>query len=387
MKTPSRSLVLQPLLYVYIASVLIVSLVLWSLGLPGTLLRVQASQLTFLTDTLSTSKPNTGSNHTIQFGTPTGVPADGSTIEVTIPSGFNVSTITEDDVDISDDGTDLTTGAVCGAVNASVTVVGQIITIEICSGGGGAIAPASTIVIEIGDNATYDGTGANQIVNHVTDGTYEVGIAGTMTDTGFTRIVIIKAITASGDVDNFFDFSILGVNAGITVNANLQTTTGTSTATSVPFGLVAPNTEYVIAQDLNVTTNSKNGFTVSVFADGNLESTSGATINSFTDGTDVASPAVWAIPSGTAGSPDTYGHWGLTTEDITLSDDDSFGDALYVGNFISSPREVMYATSSADGLADHIGKTRVGYKLEVSTLQEASSDYTTRLVYIATPVF
>ena len=384
MKTPSRSLVLHSW-HVYVATVLVFALILF-FGFPRIHV-ARALQLTNVSDLISTSAPGpAAANHTITFTTPTGVPADGSTIVITIPTGFNVAGLTEDDVDVEDDGVNLTTDTVCGAVGAAVTFSSQDISIEICSGASPIVA-GSVVTIEIGNHADTSGTGANQIVNHVTEGDYEVLIGGTMTDEGFTKIAIIESVTVTGEVNNYFNFAITGVVDGQTVNADAQTTTGTTTATTVPFGLVQSGNEYVMAQDLTVSTNSNDGFTVRVFADGDLESGAGATIDSFADGGGDATPAIWAQPSGISGTDNTYGHWGLTTEDITLSDDDSFGDALYVGNFVDNPREVFYGTSSADSLTDHIGKTRVGYKLEITDLQEAATDYTTRLVYVATPVF
>ncbi len=351
------------------------------------ILRAHAAQLQTLTDTLSTSKPGVGANHTIRFTTPTGVPADNSTIEITLPSGFDMSTIGEDDIDIADDGADLTTALTCGAVQAAVSTSTQTITLQICSGGGGAIGAGSVVTIEVGTHATSSGTGVQQIINHATAGSYELVIAGSMADEGSTVLVIVDPVTVTGEVATYFDFSINGVDAGQVVNADATQTFSTTTATSVPFGTAAPSTEYVLAQDLAVTTNAVNGFMVTVEASGELQSSSGATINSFSDGTSVAIPGVWTAPSATVGAPNTYGHWGLTSEDITLSDNDSFGTALYAGNFINNPREVMYATTSANGIAPHSGSTRVGYKLEVSVMQEAATDYTTSVTYVATPVF
>lgn len=386
MQTPSRSLVLLSG-YTYTSAVLIVSILFWAFGLPGMLLHAEASQLTSVRDILSTTKPGVSANHILRFGTPTGVPADGSTIEVDIPAGFDVSTITEDDVDVTDDGVDLTTDTVCGAVQAAVSVSGQKIIIEICTGGGGAIAATSVIEVEIGLQATFSGAGAHQITNHINVGEYAVGIGGTMEDEGFTRIVIMDTVEVSGVVENFLDFEIAGVGPNKSVNADAILTFASTTATSMPFGLVTPSTEYVLAQDLSVSTNSKNGFMVTVFTEGDLVSTTGASINSFADGTGVEIPEAWSEPASQSGSPDTYGHWGVTSEDTTLSDDDSFGDALYAGNFVSNPREVMFATSSADGTTPGIGATRVGYKMEISMMQEAATDYRTQLVYIVTPVF
>ena len=386
MYTPSRGLALQSW-HLYVAPVLIVSMLFWALGLPGWLHTANAAQLTTLSDTLSTSQPNTASNHTIQFTTPSGVAADGSTITVTLPSGFGMGSVGEDDVDIADDGVDLTTAGVCGATNAAVTVASQTITIEICSGGGGAIAASSVVTIEIGDNATASGLGANQVTNHATEGSYELAIGGTMADEGYTQLVIIESVLVTGEVETYFEFSIAGVDEGETVNADATQTFATTTATTVPFGTVSPSTEYVLAQDLAVTTNAGDGFTVTVEASTDLTATNGATIDSFTDGTGTSTPISWAAPSGTYSDTDTYGHWGITTEDISLSDNDSFGNALYVGDFIGTPREVMYATSSADGTTAHTGATRVGYKMEITTMQEAATDYTTTLTFVATPIF
>ncbi len=384
--SPSRSLVLHPW-YTHTAIVLSISILAWATGLPGLLLRADAAQLTSVSDTLSTSKPGVAANHTIRFGTPTGILDDGSTIEIVIPNGFSMAFIDEDDVDVADDGVDLTTASSCGTAEAAISTSSQRIIIELCNGGGGAIDALSVVTVEVGLNATASGSGAHQITNHATAGDYPITIEGTMDDDGFARILIAESVLITGAVDTFFDFQISGVNAGESVNADPVQTVGTTTATSVPFGIVLPSSEYVLAQDLSVTTNSQSGFAVTVYADGDLQSTTGATIDSFSDGTDVATPLVWDGPSGLSGQTDTYGHWGITSEDFTLSDDDSFGNALYAGNFINTPREVMFATSSADGTTEHIGATRVGYKLEISSMQEAATDYTTRLIYIATPVF
>jgi hypothetical protein len=376
----------RPMWHVHVSYVLVFALMTGTFGVAGFAKIAHALQVSDFSDTLSTSKPNVPANHTIEFRTPSGV-AEGETIVITMPAGFTVSAITEDDVDVRDDGIDLTTAPACGASNASVTILDQTITVEICASGGGAIAGDSVVSVLVGDHASEDGVGSNQITNHSNPGNYELLLGGTMEDYGFTRIVVIDSVQVSGAVQTYFSFSIDGVSAGESVNGDLVTLTGTSTATTVPFGLISPETEYVLAQDLSVTSNSLAGFTVTVEATGDLESNSSATINSFSNGTNLAIPGPWAPPSEVVGNDLTYGHWGLTSEDISLSDGDSFADALYAGNFIGTPREVMHATSSADGTTEHIGKTRVGYKLEISVMQEAGSDYTTALQYVATPVF
>jgi hypothetical protein len=356
---------------------------MWAMGLPGFLARAGAEQLVELSDTLSTSRPGVGADHTIRFTTPSGILADGSTIDVIIPSGFNVSTITANDVEISDDAVDLTVGATCGAVQAAVSVSIQTITVELCSGGTDIVAD-SIVVIKVGQHTA---SGTNRIINHSEPGSYELELAGTMPDDGRTRIVIVEPVLVSGAVATFLSFDISGVAAGESINGDTTTTFATTTATSLAFGIVQATNEYLLAQNLSVTTNTREGFVVTVEAAGNLESSSGASISSFIDGNGTAVPGGWVPPSAQSGSSTTYGHWGLTTEDTSLTDGASFDGALYAGNFISEPREVMYHDGAADGSTPGVGATRVGYKLEISGLQEAGSDYTTRLIYVVTPTF
>ena len=60
---------------------------------------------------------------------------------VTFPTDFDTSTLTEDDVDVADDGVDLTTAATCaGSEQTSVAIGGDVVTATICAGDGGSIA-------------------------------------------------------------------------------------------------------------------------------------------------------------------------------------------------------------------------------------------------------
>ena len=145
---------------------------------------VSAATVTSANDFPSTLQTSQASNHRVLFTTPTGVPT-GSTLTLTFASSFDTSSITEDDVDIADDGTDLTTAATCaGSEQASVAMASDVLTITICAGDGGTIAATSAVAIEIGANATSSGTGANQITNPTSTGNYYVAVAGTFGDSG-----------------------------------------------------------------------------------------------------------------------------------------------------------------------------------------------------------
>lgn len=159
---------------------------------------------------LTNQNISVASNQTISFYNQS-VVAEGNTIILTFAAAFDTSTITEDDVDVEDDGVDLTTAADCsGTEQASVAMASDVLTITICAGDGGAIAGSSRIDVKIGTNATASGTGVNQIINPSTVGTYTVALTGTFGDTGSANVVIIApaSVTITATVDPIITFSI-----------------------------------------------------------------------------------------------------------------------------------------------------------------------------------
>ena len=144
----------------------------------------RAATVTGASNTLSTLNTGSDANHTIVFITPSGV-AEGETITVRFPSAFDTTSVTEDDVDVLDDGVDLTTAATCAGVEqASVSLSSNTFTITVCAGDGGAIAGSSEVTIKIGDHTTNSGTGANQITNPSGEASYLIQINGTFGDIG-----------------------------------------------------------------------------------------------------------------------------------------------------------------------------------------------------------
>ena len=151
---------------------------------------VSAATLTAGNDYPSTLQISQQANHSVIFTTPTGI-AEGETLTITFATAFNTSSITEDDVDIADDGVDLTTGSTCASTEqASVSIASDVVTITICAGDGGAIAATSQVTVEIGTNATSSGTGVNNATNPSSAGTYFVSIAGTFSDSGSIALPI-----------------------------------------------------------------------------------------------------------------------------------------------------------------------------------------------------
>lgn len=372
-------------LYKSVSAFLIVVILMWACGMPAWINYASAANLTTVSDTIIDSDLSVQTNHTIVFTTPTGVSADGSTITITFPAGFNMGSVGEDDIDIATSTGDLTTAADCtGADMTGISVAGQIITIEICNGDGGAIGTDQTVTVEIGTNATAHGVGANRIQNPGTAQSYEILIGGTMTDSGALRVAIIDDVVVTAAVSTRLTFTIEGVNAGVDINGD--TTDATSTATSMPFGTLDVDTPKVVGQKLLVQTNANNGFTVTVVQDENLTSASTADIDLFANGGASSTPVAWEAPVANVTNEKTWGHYGITSEDESLFAGDDFGSQLYAGN-IDTAREVFYHGGPANATAEHIGTTEVAIRIEVSSLQEAANDYTNVLTYVCTPVF
>ncbi len=198
------------------------------------------------------------------------------------------------------------------------------------------------------------------------------------------RIAIVNDVTVTATVEATLTFFVGGLATSSEINDEL--TTGSSTSQTLPFGTLEVGTPSTLGQQLRVTTNAYYGYTVTVFQDHNLLANNGADIDSFVDGTPAAVGTAWASPTGTLGSENTYGHFGLSSDDSTLTGGDLFGADEWMGFNGTNPIQVMYHDGPADGAADDIGLTTVAYRIEINALQEAG-DYSNTLTYICTPTY
>jgi len=368
-----------------ITAVVTFATILWFVGVPS--FRAEAANVSSFSNTLSDSAPGAGSNHTLSFVTPTGLAA-GETISINFGTAIfgNIDNIAAEDIDLNVNGTEesLVDGAASGA-DWGVIASGDVIDI---TSGTDTIAANATVTIRIGTNAVEGGTGVNQITNPSV-GSYEITLT-VDTDNGATRVAIIDAVTVTAAVETVFTFAVTGVDAGLTVNGD--TVSSTSTSTAIPFGVLEANTAKTAAQDLQVNTNAANGFVVTVTTDQQLTSATGADIDGFVEGSYTTTPTLWDSPVPVLGDENTYGHWGITTNDSTLYQGltDAFDVAgtgrLYV-SASTTPVEVFRHNGPVDGTTQGIGLARVGYTVEISALQEAGDDYTATLTYVATPIF
>jgi hypothetical protein len=303
---------------------------------------------------------------------------NGDTIIVDFQSaGFSLAGIGEEDIDLLVD--DINIAATSWSVATSATTI----TITI---GTGSIAPGATTTILIGNNAV-DGSPDSQIVNPASEGSYEIGFTVGDDDSGWTRVVILSSVLVSAAVDTIFTFTVDGVPANTTFNGT-ATTTGATGSTTIPFGTLQAGVATTTAQELTVSTNAANGYTVTVQLDQALQSSTGADIDGFVEGSDTDDPTAWAAPTPTVGQDNSYGHWGFTSDDTDTNGVRT--NEFAVGEYAAAsttPRVVLAHDGPTDGTGTGEGTTYVGYKVEINGLQEAGDDYTATLTYVATPTF
>lgn len=367
------------------AAIAALAILLWSVGLPSLRFAEAANVISF-SDTLSTSEPSVAANHTVEFVTPTGL-GQGEIITLTFPGTFgNITNITEDDIDLTVNGVDEDVAAAASGPDWGVSVSATTVSLE---SGTSTIGANATVTIEIGTNATHATTGVNQITNPGTTDSYEIDVDLDSGDTGSTRVAIVDTVTVTASVDTLFTFTVSGVTSGTLINT-ADSTGGDTTATAIPFGELAADTASTAAQNLAVETNAANGFVVTVVTDQQLTSANGADIDGFRNGNFDDTPTSWEAPGALPSDENTYGHWGLSSDDTTvtegLTDLYSGGDQFVSAS--STPVEVFrHDAPTSSGSPAGEGSANVIYKVEISALQEAANDYTATLTYVATPVF
>lgn len=339
---------------------LIVAIVMFSLvfmyGFAPTI--TEAASLEVARDTISDSDVSaTGVTHTI-FASTTQAIGAGGYFEVVFDS--NITGVNSANV----------TCPSAGVAGGS----GQIIT---CTYAGGLAAGPYTITM----------TGA---VNPAAIGSYLVHVrtrtsGAVEIEHSSVRIAIVNDVTVTATVEATLTFFVGGLATSSEVNGQL--TTGSSTSQTLSFGTLEVGTSSTLGQQLRVTTNAYYGYTVTVFQDHNLLANNGADIDSFVDGTAASTTAQnWAAPTGTLGNENTYGHFGVSSDDNTLTGGDNYAADQWKGFDSTDPIQVMYHTGPADGATDDIGSTTVAYRIQINALQEAG-DYSNTLTYICTPTY
>jgi hypothetical protein len=370
-----------------LALVLIVALLLWATGAPLFLDHVKAANLSNVNDVLTNSANSAFSGHTINYLNST-TTAALQTINIQLDPDTHFFTEVPDLATSSHFSISYFNGAsttipivaTCG-VGATLTTSSAYngnITITLCAGT--SIPANSNVMIQMG-------TSSQTFFNPAATNSYRVTVGGTQLNSGETRVAILPNVTLTAAISTTFTFTVQGLATSTVVNN--ATTTASSTATALPFGTLVSGTTTTLGQQLNVTTNARNGFIVTVQENQPPTSGAGAIINAFLNGSTSTVPIPWSLPSGILNSYNTYSHIGLTSNDLDEGTGEFAGatSTKYVGNFLTSPRIVFDNNGPADGITQNQGTARVAYSISISPLQAAGNDYTNTLTYVATPTF
>ncbi len=352
-----------------VAMLVACAVVLWSVGVYST---AQAANLTVISNTLTDSGPSVLSGHDIEFTIPAGSSlTNAQDISITFPAGFTgVGSMVGADVTVTVDGTPDAVTNFSAAGAPTITFDG----IDALAGDVVRIVIADDVVTNPAGILSYE---------------FYVELANATNDTGRTQVAIVNYVEVSAIVETTFDFVVTGT--ATTTSVNSTTTSGATTATEIPFGVLTEGEVYTLAQLLSVETNAANGFVVTVQQDADLLSSTGADIDSFQNSSYLNTPTSWTAPTNQLLDENTWGHWGLTSDDSELStlDPDEFtvtgGDKWVAAS--TTPRIIFSHDDPVNGVGQGYGTTTVGYRVQITPLQEAADDYNTTLMYIATPTF
>ena len=374
--------------------VLVFALAALLVGFYVTMGAVRAADVTNFKDTLSDSRPTVEANHTLSFTIQNAI-AEGNTLIITFGTGFNNATngtVDYTDIDLTDDGVDMTLAADCASTEKySAVITGDIVlTFTACSGDGGAMVSGSVVTIEVGTNATSQVAGNAQFENG-NAGTEDADITGTFSGTGSTKVIFIAGVTVSATVADPLSVTVAAVNSG---SCSIPTGTSvTTTATTVPFSAISANTLYNGCQSLTVSTNASDGYTATVQETDQLTHTD--TTSQIADGTcdgscsDTAAAAWGTVTSNGFGycMDDVTGDAAITADATGWATANQCDDAtpffktLADAGASETARSIMQSAAAVSG-----DNSLVGFRLDVSATQKGGV-YSNTIVYIVTPQY
>lgn len=243
------------------------------------------------------------------------------------------------------------------------------------------------VTVEMVGIDNHDIGDCNAVANQSSDtcyvrmGTYTDIPFSTLIDEGVASVTVTQAITVDARVDPLFVFTIAGSNAG---NVHSQiTTSAASTYDNINFGNLTANEPKYVAHMLRVTTNTENGYTITMRMNDDMTGTYPA--NNFDPFMSTwATPTTWTEPTGQIPSQDTA--WiGFNTNDYTATSNDDkveqFGAQLF-GPVNSTDNVVMEQGGSDNGATP----IYVTYGLEANVFQPADT-YEGQIIYTALPVY
>lgn len=329
---------------------------------------VGAASLTTASMALSDSRPSqtsvqytfTGSNVTLSSVKCIKMVFATTVSGSTLPTGMSTTSVA---VSAS---SNYVTGVNGWTVDGSTT--NGTVLITDATGATPASAAARTVILTgITNSSTVD---TNLFVQFSTFD--NVDCATTPRDTSTVAFIITNGQSVSASVDPSISFAVAGTASSTACNG--ATSNVTTTASTVPLGTATAVTNKIGVQNLTVTTNAGNGYTVYAKYTGLLTSGSNTIANH--SGTNAA-PTTFSA-AGTAA-------YGYTTNDAALGTGTADRFTSSGGNkwaaFSTTNTEIAYNTAAVSNET-----TCVGQQVGIAGSTPAGT-YTTTVVYTATPVY
>lgn len=188
-------------------------------------------------------------------------------------------------------------------------------------------------------------------------------------DSVTVAFIYTNGSTLTLTVDPTLSFTVNAVAAGQLCNG--ATSTQPSTATTIPFGTVTAAANSIVCQDLQISTNATNGYTV--YARYTSKPQSNANTIADTTGTNAA-PTAFPAPGTEA--------YGYTTNDTALGTGTTnrFSSNLWAA-MTTTNNEVAYDATGVNSTV-----YRIGHQVGISAVTRPGT-YVTTIIYTCTPVY
>jgi hypothetical protein len=352
----------------------LVSFLAFSVTLLTFFIQVQtafAASLSAISDTQSSLKVSTLSDHTIQFVTPTGIGA-GQAISITFPSGYATGTFNINNFDFATSSSASCASVVDAPIAASASGVTwgvSVSTATVYVTSATAVVPANRCVqLRIGSNAISQASGTAVLTNPSSPGSYVLSIGGTFGDNGSItqNIITNDTVSVSATVQQSISFSIstttiyfgnLGIGA-----AKFASSTNTS-----------GDTLETIAHTLTVSTNAASGYNLSI---------RGQTLTSQQYATNTIS-AMGASPAISIAGTEQFGIRATSSGGTGSAIDTTYASSTGYGYDATATTSASLAVGSSATNATTFG---LRYVANIAGTTEAGT-YVANLIYVATANF
>ena len=358
-------------------------------------------QVSSRSDVLSDSRPSTTSNHTIAFiiqnsldttGWGQGSGGDATdTLAIIFPSGFNLANLSCKDVDISFGGTatsiagynvNRSTSANCKGSATSwglfIDTSANTLTFYTPTAAATYVATGTQVQIKIGTNASFQDAATQWITNPSAAGIYTITVGGSFLGSGNILVSINSGVTVQATVAESLALTVSSVKAvNCTADDGATVTAVDTSPTTVSFGVVPLNTFYIGCQDLVVSTNAGNGYSLTTQESSVMKTVNG--IFAIPDTTcDAGGCTESAAATWTNTAKNGLGHT-CFNQDGNHDCDSSYSNGTKFRQFANmaageTPQAIMSSTTPATVTA------RIKHRLSVGAAQAAGT-YTTLISY------